>query len=81
MRPESGEHQLPLLVLPVGVNSTDVWLYTIDAHLPYRGFSILVDYYWRNINQFTDGSVLSLFDEGFVVQTGYFVIPHETEDA
>lgn len=66
-------------ILPVGVSAYDVWLYTVDAHLKCHGFSIIVDYYWRHITRFRGGSVPSLFDDGFVLQTGYFLIPETLE--
>ena len=66
-------------ILPPGVTTYDVWLSTIDAHLKFRGLSIIADYYWRYLTQFSGVSVPSLFDHGFNVQSGYFVIPHKLE--
>jgi hypothetical protein len=65
--------------LPPGVTAYDVGLSTVDAHLKYQGLSVLVDYYWRYITQFSGGSVPSLFDHGFVLQAGYFVVPRKLE--
>jgi hypothetical protein len=70
---DSGE---PLAdVLPAGVEAYDVWFYTVDSHLKYRGLSIIAEYYWRTINQFRGEVVPGLSDDGFLLQAGYFVIP------
>jgi hypothetical protein len=66
-------------VLPMGVGQYDVWLSTVDAHLKWAGWSLIADYYWRSISRFRGGSVPELFDHGFVLQSGYFVCPHQLE--
>jgi hypothetical protein len=66
-------------ILPAAISAYDVWLYTVDAHLKCRGFSFIADYYWRYITQFSGGNVPSLYDDGFVLQTGYFVVPETLE--
>jgi hypothetical protein len=66
-------------LLPKGVSAYDVWLYTLDTHFKYRGFSIIGEYYWRSMGQFSGGDVPSLFDHGFVLQTGYFLCPQTLE--
>jgi len=70
---------LASLVQPLGVTAYDVWLYTLDAHFKYHGLSIIGEYYWRNMGRFDGGSVPALSDDGFVLQTGYFVCPHTLE--
>jgi hypothetical protein len=66
-------------ILPAGVSAYDVWLFTVDTHLKCRGLSIIAEYYWRYITQFSGGSVPSLYDDGFVLQTGYFICPERLE--
>ena len=66
-------------VLPASVTAYDVWLYTVSAHLKYHGLSVIADYYWRYITQFSGAAVPNLLDDGFVLQTGYFVIPEKLE--
>jgi len=66
-------------ILPATVTAYDVCLYTVDAHLKYHGFSLIADYYWRYVSQFSGAAVPGLFDDGFVLQTGYFVIAHKLE--
>jgi hypothetical protein len=66
-------------ILPPGVSAYDIWYFTVETHLKYRGFSVIADYYWRYITQFSGGSVPSLYDDGFVLQTGYFICPKRLE--
>jgi hypothetical protein len=66
-------------VLPEGVTAYDVWFYTVDAHLKVRGFSIITEYSWRHITQFDGGDVPNLLDDGFALQTGYFIVPQALE--
>lgn len=66
-------------ILPVGVTAYDVWLYTIDAHFKYHGLSVIGEYYWRYMTQFSGAAVPTLLDDGLVLQTGYFVIPEKFE--
>tara|TARA_R110002049_G_scaffold50370_2_gene142999 strand:+ start:70820 stop:72217 length:1398 start_codon:yes stop_codon:yes gene_type:complete len=66
-------------LLPPGVQSYDVALYSIDASLKYRGLSMTGEYYFRSINGFRGDSVPELFDHGFWVQCGQFLIPKKLE--
>jgi len=66
-------------LLPATVSAYDVWLYTIDAHYKYHGLSVIGEYYWRYMTQFTGAAVSGLLDDGFVLQTGYFVIAEKRE--
>lgn len=70
---------LSSLLTPLGVTAYDVWLYTLDTHFKYRGLSVIAEYYWRYITQFNAPGVPSLLDDGFVLQTGYFVIAERLE--
>ncbi len=65
--------------LPESVNSYDIWFYTVDAHWKVRGFSLITEYHWRSLSNFSDGSVPNLADNGFVLQSGYFLIPRRFE--
>ena len=66
-------------ILPPEVTSYDLWLATADAQWKYRGLSVIVDYYWHTITQFRGANVPDLFDHGFNLQSGYFVIPRKLE--
>ena len=66
-------------LLPVAVTGYDLWLYTIDTQLKYHGVSIIAEYYWRYMTKFNGAAVPSLLDDGFVLQTGYFVIAEKLE--
>jgi hypothetical protein len=68
-----------LSLLPPGVDAYDVWYFTTDLHWKYRGWSVILDYYWRAISNFSGGAVPDLGDHGFVAQTGYFVVPERFE--
>ena len=66
-------------ILPAGVSAYDVWFYTIDTHFKYHGLSVIAEYYWRYMTQFSGAAVPSLLDDGLVLQTGYFVIREKLE--
>ncbi len=66
-------------ILPPAVTAYDAWLYTVDAHFKYHGFSLIGEYYWRTISRFKGADVPSLLDDGFVLQSGYFVIAEKLE--
>lgn len=63
----------------VELSQASVNLWTIDAALKYRGFSLSGEYFLRWIDDFKyRGGALamdSLFDHGALLQTGYFVMP------
>jgi hypothetical protein len=74
---DSGE---PLsTMLPAGVTAYDIGLFTIDSHLKYRGVSVIAEYYFRNLSRFSGAPVADLFDHGFLLHTGYFVVPKHLE--
>ncbi|MDP6722814.1 MAG: porin, partial [Pirellulaceae bacterium] len=66
-------------LVPATVSAYDVWLYTIDAHFKHHGLSVIAEYYWRYMTQFKGAAVSSLLDDGFVLQTGYFVVAEKLE--
>jgi hypothetical protein len=68
-----------LAPLPSAVTAYDVGMYTVDAHWKYRGLSVIAEYYWRGIANFRGADVPSLFDHGFNLQFGQFVVPERLE--
>lgn len=62
-------------LLPSTVNQYDVSLYAIDASAKYRGWSTTMEYYFRNLSGFGDPTVSNLFDHGFWLQIGKFIVP------
>lgn len=68
-------------LLPIDVESYNVAQYSIDASLKYRGYSVTGEYYFRNVNGFRGNStyIANLFDHGFWLQCGKFVIPQKLE--
>jgi hypothetical protein len=66
-------------VLPVGTNEFSMLLYSADLNFKYHGFSLLSEYYARWLTDFAGTPVQDLFDHGFLLQAGYFLIPEKLE--
>ncbi|TWU56341.1 porin family protein [Rubripirellula reticaptiva] len=66
-------------LLPASVNSYDVAQYSVDGSMKYRGLSLTMEYYFRNISGFRGGEVADLFDHGFWLQSGIFLVPRKLE--
>lgn len=66
-------------LLPASVNSYDVAQFSVDGSMKYRGLSLTAEYYFRNISGFQGGTVADLFDHGFWLQSGAFLIPRKLE--
>jgi hypothetical protein len=62
-------------VLPGSVNQYTVNLYSIDASMKYRGWSLTSEYYFRQIDRFDGAPILDLFDYGYWYQVGKFLVP------
>ena len=54
-------------------------MYSLDASVKVRGLSVSHEYYFRRIGDFVGAPQSSLFDHGFNLQSGYFVIPQRLE--
>jgi hypothetical protein len=67
----------------VELRSTSVSLWTIDAALKYRGFSLSSEYFLRWLYGFSyvgrEMPIGSLFDQGALLQSGYFLMPSKLE--
>lgn len=66
-------------ILPPEVEAYSVSLFSIDASLKFRGLSFTTEYYFRNTGGFKGTALPLLFDRGFWMQAGYFVIPEKVE--
>ena len=66
-------------VLPAAVTDYDIFLFTVDSHLKYRGFSFIADYYFRSMSRFIGAAVPDVCDHGFLLQMGYFLVPTRFE--
>lgn len=66
-------------LLPIAVNEYNVNMFAIDASCKYRGWSANSEYYFRSVSGFQGGSVPDLFDHGFWLQAGKFVVPERLE--
>jgi hypothetical protein len=66
-------------LLPNSVNSYDILFFTVDGHWKVRGFSLIAEYHWRILSEFTDAIIPTLTDNGLVIQSGYFLVPGRLE--
>ena len=73
------------LAAGVTVDQFNYYLYSIDAAYKYRGFSANAEFFLRWLNSFeTTGGTIphsELFDRGFYVDAGYFLVPKKLEVA
>ena len=77
---DSGETLSSLLeLLPSAVDEYDVNLYTLDISGKLRGCSATFEYYFRNIDGFEGATLPNLFDHGFWLQLGKFVVPRKLQ--
>jgi hypothetical protein len=74
---DSGEPLVTLL--SASVDSYKIALYSADANWKYRGVTLLTEYYFRSIGQFRGADLSSLFDHGFMLQSGVFVCREKLE--
>ena len=66
----------------VELSSTGVQLWTIDAAVKYRGLGISGEYFFRWLDGFKEtgrSPFRTLFDQGALLQAGYFVKPGKLE--
>lgn len=64
------------------VNAFDIWLYTVHGGMKYRGFSLSGEYYFRwlsNLEGTLGSSFETIYDQGWFVQSGMFVVPERSE--
>ncbi len=66
-------------ILPAGVDQYDLCYYSVDANGKYRGWSVLSEYYFRTLRNFRGANVDNLFDHGFLLQSGKFVVREKLE--
>lgn len=66
-------------LLPAAVSEYNVHLFAVDISSKWRGWSGTIEYYFRNINDFEGAAVPNLFDHGFWLQVGKFIVPRKLE--
>jgi len=66
-------------VLPAGVTAYDLSMYATDLNVKYCGFSFIYEYYFRNLTDFSGGTVSDLFDHGYWAEVGYFIVPEQLQ--
>jgi hypothetical protein len=78
---DSGERLSDLLnsAFPDEVTSYAVSLFAMDASFKFRGWSSTLEYYFRTIDDFQGADISDLFDQGFWLQLGKFVIPNKLQ--
>lgn len=74
---DSGERLSGLL--PPGVFDYNVFLYSVDASFKYYGWSGTLEYYFRSVTDFRSPLAADLFDHGFWLQGGKFVVPERLQ--
>jgi hypothetical protein len=74
---DSGKQLGPLL--PAAVLEYNVNLFAISSSTKFRGGSSTVEYYFRTIAGFKGADVPRLFDHGFWLQLGKFIIPDKLQ--
>jgi hypothetical protein len=66
-------------ILPSSVDSYSVSLFSVDAAFKLRGWSTVLEYYFRTVSDFQGASLPDLYDHGFWFQLAYFVIPDKLQ--
>lgn len=66
-------------ILPTSVDAYNVSIYSLDLSTKFRGWSTTVEYYFRNISRFEGTPLPDLFDHGFWLQLGKFVVPGKVQ--
>ena len=66
-------------LLPASVDEYNVNTFCLDASCKYRGWSVTSEYYFRNVSGFCGGDLPGLFDHGFWLEVGKFVVPRKLE--
>lgn len=66
-------------ILPGGITAYNVTLFALSADFRHQGWSLSTEYFFRNLSSFSGGSIPELTDQGFLVQSGCFVVPKKLE--
>jgi Phosphate-selective porin O and P len=66
-------------LLPTSVTEFTTSLFSVDLGIRRRGLSLFTEYYFRTTDNFAGVALPQLFDHGFVVQSGYFVVRERLE--
>ncbi len=67
------------IFFPGQVDEYTATLFAVDAGLKYRGWSVTLEYYFRNVGDFEGAAIPDLFDHGYWFQIGKFAIPHKLQ--
>ncbi len=64
-------------LVPRGVDEYVASIASLDASFKFAGWSGTAEYYFRNIDSFRGAAVPDLFDHGFWLQCGKFIVPEK----
>lgn len=78
---DTGERLSNLLddTLPTEIDEYTANLFAVDGSLKYRGCSVTLEYYFRNINDFEGAVLPDLYDHGYWLQFGKFAVPRKLQ--
>ncbi|MDA0284558.1 MAG: hypothetical protein O3B86_14515 [Planctomycetota bacterium] len=62
-----------------GADEYNLFLYAVSADMKYQGWSLMSEYYFRSVSEISGAAVPDLLDHGFLLQTGYFIVPERLE--
>ena len=66
-------------MLPSAIDEYTVSTFCVDASCKYLGWSLTSEYYFRSINAFRGETLPGLFDHGFWLQAGKFIVPRKLQ--
>ena len=66
-------------ILPGAIDAYDVNIYSVDLSTKFRGWSSTIEYYFRTIDGYEGAMLPSLFDHGFWLQLGKFIVPSKVQ--
>jgi hypothetical protein len=66
-------------LLPASVDEYSVNIYCVDASYKLCGWSATTEYYFRSTHQFRGANLSGLFDHGFWLQLGKFIVPEKLQ--
>ena len=64
-------------ILPPGLEDYNLYMYSADFNVKYRGFSWITEYYWRRLQDFLPDMLV--MDQGFWMEAGYFLKPQHLQ--
>jgi hypothetical protein len=66
-------------ILPAAVDRYSISQFAVDTSFKLHGWSTTLEYYFRNVSDFQGATIPDLFDHGFWLQLGCFVVPDKLQ--